>query len=52
MPLLDNRHAYAFSALAPHQGVLDLDRPRAMSKNQIMPPPVASTIANWLHHGK
>ena len=51
-PLLSNRLERAFNVLAPHQGVLDLDRPRSMSRNQAMPPPVASTIANWLHGGK
>lgn len=51
MPLLDNRLAERFKALLPHMGVLDLDRPRRMSKNQIMPPPIASTIANWFHRG-
>lgn len=50
--LLDNRLEEHFRVLAPHMGVLDLDRPRAMSKNQAMAPPVASTIAQWLHRGK
>lgn len=50
--LLDNRLESAFRVLAPHYGVLDLDRPRQMSKNQAMAPPVASTIAQWLHRGK
>ncbi len=51
-PLLSRKLERAFRVLAPHEGVLDLDRPRTMSKNQAMPPPVASTIANWLHRGK
>ena len=52
MPILDNYLERNFRALAPHMGVLDLDRPRQMSKNQVMAPPVASTTANWFHRGK
>jgi hypothetical protein len=50
--LLSNRLERAFRVMAPHMGVLDLDRPRMMSRNQAMPPPVASTIGQWVHRGK
>lgn len=50
--LLSNRLEKAFRVMAPHMGVLDLDRPRTMSRNQAMPPPVASTIGQWVHRGR
>lgn len=50
--LLSNRLESSFRALAPHFGVLDLDRPRSMSRNQSLAPPVASTVSQWLQRGK
>lgn len=46
--LLDRVKHDAFSRLAPHLSVLDTDRPRAVSRNIGIPPPVLVTIDNWL----
>lgn len=37
--------------LAPHLGVLDLKKPRTLSKNIVIPPPVVTTISSWVHGG-
>jgi hypothetical protein len=52
MIILDHDMYSRMQRLAPHLGVLDLDRPRAISKNIVIPPPVLSTISNWMYRGQ
>lgn len=46
--LLDQVKHDAFGRLAPHLSVLDTDKPRSVSRNITMPPPVLVTMGNWL----
>ena len=51
MIILDHDMYCRMQRFAPHLGVLDLDRPRSISKNIVIPPPVLSTISNWMYKG-
>lgn len=46
---LDNKTARALRPLLPHESVLELNTPRALSDNASLPKPVVSTIAAWYH---
>lgn len=50
--VLDDRMYERAARLAPHLGVLDLKKPRALSKNIVIPPPVITTISAWVHGDK
>lgn len=49
--ILDEVMYQNLQRLAPHLGVLDLQRPRTLSKNIALPAPVLSTISNWMYDG-
>lgn len=49
--ILDHYTHDRLSRLAPHLSVLDLERPRSVSRNIKMPSPVLVTIGNWLTNG-
>ena len=52
MLILDRAMYHQLKRLEPHLGVLDLKRPRTLSKNIALPPPIVSTIAGWMYeHG-
>jgi hypothetical protein len=40
------------SRLQPYLYALDLGKPRTLSRHIGLPPPVITTIANWLHRGR
>lgn len=50
--ILDHKLYEAMQALAPHNGVLDLRKPRTISNNLTIPSPVLATIGNWLNTNK
>ena len=50
--ILDMKTLAALKRLAPHLGVLDLSRPRTISRHVSIPEPVLTTIGNWLHRGR
>ena len=52
MLILDEEMNKSLKRLAPHLGVLDLDKPRSISKNIVLHSPVLSTISNWMYDGK
>lgn len=47
--VLDRKMYEHLSRLAPHLGVLDIKKPRTLSKNIILPAPVITTISAWVH---
>lgn len=51
MLILDKEMHDALYPLAPHMSSLDVTRPRKLSVNLKIQPPVAATIDNWLNHG-
>lgn len=51
MIILDEVMYNELQRLAPHLGVLDLQRPRTLSKNIAIPAPVLATIGNWMYDG-
>jgi len=52
MLILDHRMHARLERLAPHHGVLDLKKPRTISKNVKIPAQVISTIGAWVHEGR
>lgn len=52
MLILDDVMYRSMQRLAPHHGVLDLTRPRKLSRNIKIPAPVVATMSNWLHQGR
>ena len=52
MLILDARMYHKLQRLAPHHGVLDLTRPRTLSRNIQIPAQVVSTIGAWVHEGR
>ena len=52
MLILDYRMKKLLDRLAPHHGVLDLKKPRTLSKNIKIPAPVTTTISAWVHEGR
>lgn len=52
MLVLDHKQWEYLRRLAPHHGVLDLTRPRTLSRNIKIPAPVVATIGNWMHEGR
>ena len=52
MLILDTEMNNHLLRLAPHLGVLDLDKPRSISKYIVIPGPVLATISNWMYDGK
>lgn len=49
MLILDNVTLRKMQRFAPHLGAMDLRKPRTVSRNLTIPPPVIATIAAWLH---
>jgi len=47
--LTDEVMSHQFEELAPHKNVFDLNTPLKVSGNVTLPPPVLSTVANWMH---
>ena len=52
MLILDQNMKKKLQRFAPHLGVLDLDKPRSISKNIVLHSPTLSTISNWMYEGK
>lgn len=52
MLILDQDMNRKLKRLSPHLGVLDLDKPRSISKNIVLHSPVLATISNWMYDGK
>lgn len=50
--ILDEKTLLKLDPLAPHNGVLDLRNPRAISGHVSLPAPIIATIANFIHHGR
>jgi hypothetical protein len=51
MMILDHEIHRALYPLSPHMSSLDVTKPRRLSSNLKLQPPVASTINNWLTRG-
>jgi len=49
--LLDNKTTDAMERLAPHTGVMDLNRPFRVSRNIAHPTPTLSTTNAWIMEG-
>jgi hypothetical protein len=52
MLILDKEMDKHLERLSPHLGVLDLDKPRSISKYIVMHSPLLATISNWMYDGK
>lgn len=52
MLILDNDFAEKMERFAPHLSVLDLRKPRTISKAVTIPAPAVVTMSNWLAEGQ
>lgn len=52
MLILDLETAKRLERLQPHHNVLDLQKPRALSRDIALPAPVLATISNWLYEDR
>lgn len=52
MLILDDALYVKLQRLAPHLGILDLKKPRALSRNGKVPAPVMTTVSAWVHEGR
>lgn len=47
--ILDLKFLEGLSRLAPHLGVLDLQKPRTSNRENSMFGPMVATVSNWLY---
>lgn len=47
--ILDARTNERCERLAPYHSVLDLQKPRTLSRNIALPQPVLATMGRWIH---